>query len=55
MKDYFMSLFKKICHKQDMREDYLDALIQRKVAVQLLNLEKTNVIELTEDISATKL
>jgi hypothetical protein len=38
-----------------MREDYLDALIQRKVAVQLLNLEKTNVIELTEDISSTKL
>jgi hypothetical protein len=33
MKDYFMSLFKKICHKQDMKEEYFDAIIQRKVAM----------------------
>ena len=46
-----MSLFKKICHKQDMKEDYFDAIIQRKVAVQLLNLEKTSITGLSEDIS----
>jgi len=27
MKDYFMQLFKKICHKQDMKEEYIDAIL----------------------------
>lgn len=32
MKDYFLILFKKICHKQDMKEEYINAILERKVA-----------------------
>jgi hypothetical protein len=40
VKEYFMKMFKRICAKYDMNEDYLNTIDERKRAVRSIALMK---------------